>query len=376
MRVVHVIKATGIAGAENHLIELLAGLRARGVDARLLLLAAPDGSGAGFAEALTLRGVPVTQVTIRGHLDPLLLRRLRRALRDLQPDVVHTHLFHADTYGILAAKLAGVPLVYSSRHDDDPRRRQPMLRIVNALLWRMATGGVAISEAVRRFTIQIEGAPARKIQRIYYGVPLPVPVYDRKRARQVMRDLIGAPQDAPLLGMVCRLMDAKGIPDALQAFAQIAPEFPDAHFVIAGDGPLRSTLEKYAHALSIDRRVHFLGWQDDPYKVMAAIDVLLMPSVREGFGLSILEAMSQSVPVIGSTASAIPEVIAHGETGLTVPPRDPAALADALRLLLADKALRMHMGLMGLDRLETHFGADRMVDETLALYQRAGRDAS
>jgi glycosyltransferase involved in cell wall biosynthesis len=82
------------------------------------------------------------------------------------------------------------------------------------------------------------------------------------------------------------------------------------------------------------------------------------------------------VPVIGSTASAIPEVIAHGETGLTVPPRDPAALADALRLLLGDKALRMHMGLMGLDRLETHFGADRMVDETLALYQRAGRDAS
>jgi glycosyltransferase involved in cell wall biosynthesis len=374
LRVLHVIKATGIAGAENHLIELLAGLRARDVDARLLLLAAPDGSGAGFAEALSLRGIPVSQVTIRRHFDPLMIFKLRRALRAVQPDVVHTHLFHADTYGIPAAKLAGVPLVFSSRHDDDPRRRHPVLRAVNALLWRMATGGVAISEAVKRFTIQIEGAPARKIQRIYYGVPLPVPIYDRKRARQVMRDLVGAPQEAPLLAMVCRLMDAKGIPDALAAFAQVAPEFPDAHFVIAGDGPLRSTLEKYAQALGIDGRVHFLGWQDDPYKVMASIDVLLVPSVREGFGLSILEAMSQSVPVIGSTASAIPEVIVHGETGLTVPPRSPDALADALRILMADKALRMHMGLMGLDRLETHFSAARMVDETLALYQRRGRN--
>lgn len=370
MRVLHVIKAKGIAGAERHLIDLLSGLRARSIDAQLLLIHEPNTSGDSFAQALESRGIPVSRVLIKRHLDPTLLFRLRDAFKTLKPDIVHTHLFHADTYGIPAARLARVPVVMSSRHDDDPRRRRPTMRMLNAFLWRLCDAGVAISDAVKRFNIEIEGAHPDKIHRIYYGLPLPVEEFDRKRARQVTRDMIGAPQDVPLLGMVCRLMDAKGIPDALQAFSRIAPDFPDVHFVIAGDGPMRGMLEKFVHALSLEKRVHFLGWQDNPYKVMAALDILLMPSVREGFGLSLLEAMSQSVPVIGSTASAIPEVIAHGETGLTVPPRDPAALADAMRTLLQDKPLRMHMGMMGQDRLETLFNADRMVDETLTLYRK------
>jgi len=116
--------------------------------------------------------------------------------------------------------------------------------------------------------------------------------------------------------------------------------------------------------------VHFLGWRQDVPQIMAGLDVLLMPSLREGFGLSMLEAMGQGVPIIGSAVSAIPEVIADGETGLLCPARDVDALAAAMAKLLTDPALRERMGAAGRARLEAHFRAERMVNETAALYER------
>jgi glycosyltransferase involved in cell wall biosynthesis len=223
---------------------------------------------------------------------------------------------------------------------------------------------------VRRFNTQVEGAPAHKVHTIHYGLPLPVQEIDKRQARKALRDTLKIDADAPVIGMVCRLIDAKGIPDALQAFSRVASDYPDLHFVIAGDGPLRRDLEMLARSLRVSERVHFLGWRDDPMNLMAGLDILLMPSVREGFGMSMLEAMAHSIPIIGSTASAIPEVVANGENGLTVPPRSPAALSDALRTLLSDKPLRMHMGMLGEDRLERLFSADLMIDRTVDLYRK------
>ena len=170
--------------------------------------------------------------------------------------------------------------------------------------------------------------------------------------------------------MVCRLIEQKGVIYGLRAFARIAPQFPDARLLIAGDGPRRAALEAEAKTLGVANRVSFLGWRDDAAQIMAALDVLLMPSLWEGFGLVMLEAMAQTVPIIGSAVSAIPEVIVEGETGKLVPARDTAALANALAQLLSDPALRRHMGLLGQDRVETTFSVERMISATLALYER------
>ncbi|MDL1885046.1 glycosyltransferase family 4 protein, partial [Anaerolineae bacterium CFX8] len=144
-------------------------------------------------------------------------------------------------------------------------------------------------------------------------------------------------------------------------------DFPQAHLLIAGQGPLETELR--ALAAPLGERVHFLGWRDDTPRLMAALDVLLVPSLWEGFGLVILEAMAQQTPVIGSAVSAIPEIITDGETGLLAPPRSADKLADALRTLLADAPLRHHLGLLARDRLESFFDAARMADETAALYE-------
>ncbi len=368
MKVAHIIKATRISGAERHLLILLPALKARGAEVELILLEDPAKPVDDMVAALTEAGVPVTRIPIYRHLDFSVIRRICRALRESRPQMVHTHLIHADLYGTLAARLSGVRVVISSRHNDDNFRRLLPMRTLNRLLWRMTSGGIAISQAIARFCVEVEGAPARKISTIYYGMPLKL--VDRKTARAALRQELNLPLDAVLVGMVCRLIEQKGVVYGIRAFARIAPQFPGARLVIAGEGPRRAALEAEAKTLGVADRVHFLGWRDDSAAVLAALDLLLMPSLWEGFGLVMLEAMAQTVPIIGSAVSAIPEVVVESETGRLVPVRDTAALANAMAQLLSDEPLRRHMGLLGQDRVESVFNVARMADETLVVYRR------
>ncbi|MBK8023535.1 MAG: glycosyltransferase [Chloroflexi bacterium] len=193
---------------------------------------------------------------------------------------------------------------------------------------------------------------------------------DLNRTRADLRRELKLPEDAPIAGMVCRLIEQKGVSFALQAFAQLAEKHPAAHLAIVGDGPLRPALEAEAGALGIAGRTHFLGWRDDAARCMAGFDMLLMPSLWEGFGIVMLEAMAAAVPIIGSDVSAIPEVVVNNETGYLFSSGDVDALATALDVLLGDKPLRRHMGLLGQERLETVFDADRMVVATASLYMQ------
>ncbi|MCC6799901.1 MAG: glycosyltransferase [Anaerolineae bacterium] len=367
-RVIHLSKMTGAAGSEGHLLTLLPGLRARGVDARLWILVEPDKPVDEIVHRAESLDVPVERVIIRRDFDPGLWRGLARRFRAARPEIVHTHLLHADLYGIPAARRAGVPCIVTSRHNDDRFRRWPPMRWLNRWLWRQVSGGIAISDAIRAFSIEVEGAPADRVRTVRYGLD-PASVQAPPDARARLRQELGLPPGAPLIGSVCRLIEQKGLDHALDAFALVAAEFPAAHYVIAGDGPLRGALATQAARLGLAAHMHFLGWRDDAPAIFAALDVLLAPSLWEGFGLVFLEAMACGVPVISTRVSAIPEVIADGETGWLVPPGDPAVLAGALRVALSDPDERRRRGEAGRARLEAQFTVDAMVGRTLALYQ-------
>jgi glycosyltransferase involved in cell wall biosynthesis len=369
IRVAHIIKAVGVAGAERHLLMLLAGLRAHGVDAQILLLVEPDNPVEKFVQAAAERSIPLQRLVIKRDLDSSLMPQIWRHLREFKPHVVHTHLLHADLYGIPAARLSGAKIVVSSRHNDNAFRRKLSMKMLNRSLWGMCSAGIAISDAIRAFCIHVEGASPQKMHTIHYGLEQTISPAERAEGRALVRAELGIDKNTPVVGMVCRLIEQKGVSYGLQAFAQIVERFPAARLVVAGDGDLRAQLEAEAEALGLGDRIQWLGWRDDVLPVLAALDILLMPSLWEGFGLVMLEAMAQRVPIIGSRVSAIPEVVADGETGILVPPRDVAGLAGALTTLLADEPLRLHLGMCGEDRLEEHFSAGRMVDETLALYR-------
>ncbi len=367
MRVVHIIKVIRIAGAEQHLITLLGGLRAQSIDARMILLVEPQNPMQNYIEALNAKGVPVQPMVIRHHADVTLVPRLKQGLEALAPDIVHTHLIHADLYGTIAAKWIGVPVI-SSRHNDDAFRYRAPVRFVNRMLWKMTTAGIAISDSIKEFSIKIEGASPKQMHRIHYGLDTSIRPLDRSAMKKKLIAELKLPSDIQFIGMVCRLIEQKGVRYGIEAFIQLANDFPTAHLLIAGEGLLQSELETRAKEIGLNNRVHFLGWRSDAAALMAALDILLAPSLWEGFGLVLLEAMAQQTPIIASKVSAIPEVVTDRETGLLVEPRDVNGLKAALSALLKDVALRQHMGLMGRDRLETAFSATRMVNETIEVY--------
>jgi glycosyltransferase involved in cell wall biosynthesis len=368
MRVLHLIKATQIGGAERHLLTLLPALRALGVDVQLLVLTESAKPMPDFLEQAQVQGVFTERLVLKGRLGLASLAALRARLQQLAPDLLHTHLIHADTLGALAA---GKTPIISTRHNDDAFRQRRLIQALTRWQWGRARAGIAISEHLRQFCIKVEGAPPDKIHTIHYGLDHRSLSPDALHARRAeLRRLAKLPDSALVLGMVCRLIEQKGVSYALQAFQQVSAEFPQAHLVILGDGALKDELVRESRGLGLAERVHFLGWRSDAADLMAGFDLFLMPSLWEGFGLVLLEAMSVRLPIIASAVSAIPEVVQDQHNGLLVPPRDVPALADALRALLSDRSLRLHMGLLGEDRLETYFSVAPMAQATLKLYSR------
>jgi len=365
MHVAHVLKATGIAGSENHLLVLLPGLRQRGLQVSVLLLENPDHPVDNLVSEFASQGLTVHRIPIRRHLDLETFRALRSQLHAIRPDIVHTHLIHGDLYGLIAAHRAGINHAVSSRHADDPFRRRWAIKTLNRYAHRYADRVIAISQAVRDFVVSVENIPADKVEVIRYGLAASASALDRQAARARL-ELDGS---GLVIGFFGRLIDQKGVAVLLQAWSAVSASHPQARLVIIGDGPLRAELEAQAARLHLTASVCFMGWVEQASRYMPACDMITMPSLWEGFGLVALEAMSHRIPLVVSRASALPEIVLDGQTGLTVPPGDSQALAEALGSLLADPVRAAALGQAGYERLISTFTAERMIDLTLALYR-------
>ena len=363
MRVLHVAKVTGIAGAENHLLALLPALRALGVDAEVVLLQEPGRPVAQLVRAFLAAGVPTFELAINMDLDPWLVGRLARLVRSRGAHAVHTHGVHADLYGRLCLQGLDGVLLLQTRHNDDRFRRLWIMRLLNQWLARRCVRIVAISDAVREFVCAVEGIPPRKVERIYYGLdaaPAPQNVVD-------LRTELGW-AGAPLIGFVGRLTGQKGVDVLLNAFAIVHRALPTARLLLIGDGPQRDALAALAGGLQISAAVHFAGWREDARAQMAALNVLAIASRWEGFGLVTLEAMQAGVAVVASRVSALPEIVLDGETGLLVPAANAAKLAAALLALLQDPQRAMQLGENGRLRAAQLFTVKQMAVQHAALY--------
>ncbi len=338
MRVVHLHRMRGIGGSERHLLTLLPALRKRGVDARFVGLDDTEGwDPQPFYDELERGGVPFSRPSLRG---------LGRAFRGA--DVLHTHLVHAD---VLGALLRGRRTLVSTKHNDDPFRTGPF-RLAERLLTSRAARVIAITDALRRFTVERVGLPAAKLEVVHYGMDEPPAPWGP--------DELELPE-GKIVTAVCRLVPQKGLDVAVEALAGL-----DATLVVLGLGPEQDRLE----ALARERGVRLLlpGRVGDVASVLRRSDVLVHPARWEGFGLALLEAMLCELPVVAARVSSIPEIVADGETGLLVPPDDPAALHEALVRVLEEPG---GMGAAGLRRAREEFSVARMAERTLAVYAAA-----
>lgn len=365
MRSLHLFKATGIAGAETHLLALLPALRANGVETAVALLEDPRRPQTELRNRFEADGTSVFTLPIRWHLDPALPASLERLLRHEPFDVLHAHLPHGEVYGEIALRSFPARPFVISRHNDDRFRRRPLLRPVFAPSLRRAGRIIAISRAVARFLVEVERADAAKIEVIPYGMD--ADAYEQSAHPGSFRREIGA-QDEPIIGFVGRLTRQKGVDVLLRAFARVEKKHPEARLVLAGDGPDRRALEELAQTLDL-RRAMFLGWRGDVADILAGVSLLAMPSRWEGFGLVALEAMALGKPVIASRVSALPEIILPEETGLLVPAGGEAELAEALLAILADPRRAERMGRAGKARVRAEFPVEKMATRTAQIYQ-------
>jgi glycosyltransferase involved in cell wall biosynthesis len=353
VKLVHVHRMRGIGGSERHLLALLPALAARGHDVTFVGLDETAWDAEPFYERV---GVPAKRLPCPRDVDPALSRRLRRTLKALDPDVVHTHLVHADLYGALASLRAPWALV-STKHNDDPFRAGGF-RFAERALTRRADRVVAITNALARFCVERVGLPRDKVEVVHYGL-------DELPAAW------GAgvePPEGRYLLAVARLTEQKGLDVAVRALAELPA---DVRLAVLGEGPERGRLETLAEELGLSDRVLLPGRVGDVAAWLRRATLLVHPVRWEGFGLALLEAMLAAKPVVASDVSAIPEIVVDGETGVLVPADDPQALARALLGVLQEPARGERLGSAGRARALAEFSVERMASGTLAAYDRA-----
>jgi glycosyltransferase involved in cell wall biosynthesis len=291
-------------------------------------------------------------------------------LRSIRPDVLHIHraLPRFGKWTIAAARAAAVPLIVTTDHDL-PAGTEMARGWGDRLADRLLGAVIVASEYNRRAQVAQLGRPERLVHRIYCGIDLArFPLRDGP-GMAAARAALGLPADALVIGSVARLVETKRIADLLAAAARLAAgPYPQLHVLIAGEGPLRPQLEAQAAALGL-AAVRFLGYHPDSAEAMRAMDVFVLPSSWEGFGLVAAEAMATGAPVVATQAGGLAEVVADG-AGLLVPVGDLDALTAAIARCLGDPGLRQELSAIGRRRVEEHFSAEAMARGVTDIYGR------
>jgi glycosyltransferase involved in cell wall biosynthesis len=304
------------------------------------------------------------------RFDPLALRRLVKLIRAGGFDIVHSHLFRADIYAGLAVAQMGErrPLLVSTRHNDDRFFLNPFVGLVHYAVSAQQDLIIAISDHIARFTVARGVRYPGRVRRVYHGLEPPLTRALEREGQRIRAELGVGPSEF-LVGNVGRLALQKGQRHLIAAMPLLLERVPRAHAVIAGGGDLEDYLRDLANEAGVAERVHVLGPRKDVPALMHAVDVFAMPSIWEGFGLVLLEAMAAGRPIVASRVATIPEVVVDGETGLLVPAGDPVALADALARVADQPGLARALGEAGRERLLQRFSIEKMVGDTELLYR-------
>lgn len=371
-RVLHLRSSNGLWGPENQIRLLARYLPDQGFETSAILLYRAESDtpthplvtamcGAGMdAQQLPNPWLPLRGILAVGDY----LRRGRFQL-------LHTHGYKADLIGLFVAHRSAVSWVATSHGAyvrDIPLKLYDYL---DRLALRFADKVIAVSKNERQRLLDL-GVPAAKITCVHNAID--VNAFHESVNGRLARfsELIKnqkASQKQKLILFVGRLSPQKGLIYLLQSAPQIVAEVSDVHFLIVGDGPLRDQLKSRVEALGIAEAVTFLGVREDVGALMQAADVFVLPSIKEPFGIVLLEALSLGRPVVASAVGGIPEIVTDDETGLLVPPRDPAALGAAILRLLNNPAEATQLGEQGRDVVRQKFPPTEMARRTANVYR-------
>jgi len=359
----------GLGGGEVQLVHMLDGAIDAGMDVHLI---APPKSG--IARVGRERGALVTELELRASALPLAVPRLRRILGELEPRIVQGTGFLTNQLARAAAP-AGARVV-STVHvepgaplrDGGSKAGMAVREIAERAAGRRADAVVAVSQAIADALVA-KGTPAERVRVIHNGVD--AQELRAEAEREGAPEGLEVPPGTLLVGVLARLEPVKGVADFLQAASRVpahAAGDKRVQFVVAGEGSEADRIRQVRDELGLADRVMLPGRTPSAAGLLAACDLVVVPSLSEGFGIVAAEAMALGKPVVATRVGGLPEVVLDGVTGLLVPPGDPGALADAIALVLDDPARAVVFGEAGRERVEQLFTVERMISEYLELY--------
>lgn len=360
--VLFLITGLSYGGAETQLVNLATKLKCRGWDVRVVSMLPPQA----FVEELKNADIPLATLNMRrGVADPRAVFRLLKILREWKPDIVHSHMVHANLLARVTRLLSPIPVLICTAHNtyEGGRHREIFYRLTD-FLCDLTT---QISWAGLERYVQVGAVPEHKIRYIPNGIDVNR-FMTCQEARNRIRDKLEL-NDFFVWLAVGRFDIQKDYPNLLHALYKVAEKFNDALLLIAGDGPLRPDMEELTRKLGLDKQVRFLGICHNIPELMNAADAFILSSRWEGFGLVLAEAMSCQLPVVATDSGGPREILNGGTLGFLVPPGDSEALATAMAKMMAlSEAERRAMGKAGRAYIEANYSLEHVVDQWEALY--------
>ena len=283
----------------------------------------------------------------RGKIDPRTLFDLIKIIKNEKINLIHCHGYGSANFGRLTKIFTGVATIIHS-HDDDSN--YPLYqKISDFLLKNYIDKAIAVSESVKITSIKIRHIPSNRILVIHNGIPLEEFKLREPSEVEVEKKRLGINVGSHVIGTIAKLREEKGVEYLLKAIPDVLNAFPDTIFIIVGDGILRNQLENLGKELKISQNLMFLGYCENVANSLSIFDIKVLPSLREGFGLVIVEAMTMGKPVIASNVGGVHEILKEGETGLLVPPKNPKAIAEKINYLLNNEEKAKSMGIKALE---------------------------
>lgn len=309
-------------------------------------------------------GVPTYVLPCRAVWDWNWVLEVRKIIRRERVVLIHAHEFDAIVHGTAVARLLGIPIVatvHGKHYYWEKFRRRLAYRLVS----RYATI-VAVSEDLKRFIVGEVGISSERIRVIYNGVG-PMPRIDQAELAELKTEL-GIDPSEQVVGLVGSLYPVKGHKYLLEAVPTILKTYPRTTFIIIGRGELEVALKEETARLGLEPKVRFLGLRQDVPRLLALMDVFVLPSLSEGLSMALLEAMAAGKPAVATNVGGNPELVVQGETGLLVPSEDCTALASEIGALLSNRGLASRFGEAARARVERRFSLNAMVNNYQSLY--------
>ncbi len=314
--------------------------------------------------------VPELKDLVRGippydHRRPDHIFRLAQTLKESGVSVLHTHGYWGGAMGRLAAATARVPVRFYQMHSAYRREFSWRNRLTERLLARVTDRIIAGTDDIRRFLVEDIGILEDKVLLLRNGTPEPEPSSDPESLRKAF----GLKRDDFVIGSLSRLDEGKGLFDVINAVALVRRKFPNVKVLLAGNGPFKSKLEELArHELGVGGAL-FPGWVDEPGDVLGVADAFVLASEeREAVSTALIQAMAARLPIVVTRVGGNAEAIEDGINGILVPPRNPAALAEALTFLLENRGKASQMARESRCRYEKHFRMEIYAERLRHLY--------